>query len=92
MPSAEVPSGGPHYLSIGCLLAVAGFFAGGMIAVAIGLVVTMATGCTPTQGFPICDIYRYWVPGMIVGAVTLPAIAIWRLRRRDPGPHTSRRS
>lgn len=83
---------GPHYLSIGCLLAIAGFFAGGMIGVAMGWVVTKGTGCTPPEGFPICDIYRYWIPGMFIGALLLPGIVIWRLRRGAASPKHSRRS
>jgi hypothetical protein len=80
----------PRYGCIGALLAVAGFFGGGMIGVAIGWFVTKATGCTPPEGFPICDIYRYWVPGMLIGMLTLPGIVIWRLRRAAATAHTER--
>jgi hypothetical protein len=81
----------PHYGAIGCLLGVVGVFAGGMLGVAVGWIVTKARGCTPPEGFPICDIYRYWLPGMLFGALTLPAMAIWRLRRGGAGPESNRR-
>ena len=75
------PPGKPHYASIGCLLAIAGFFGGGMIGVAIGWFVTKARGCVPPEGFPICDINTFWVPGMLGGMLLLPALVIWKLRR-----------
>ncbi|MDQ3698213.1 MAG: hypothetical protein M3373_09335 [Gemmatimonadota bacterium] len=92
MADEEAPAGEPHYASIGCLLAIAGVFAGGMLGVAFGWVVTKLRGCVPPQGFPICDIYDYWLPGMFIGALSLPGIVLWRLRRGAAETRNSTRS
>ncbi len=70
-----------QYAGVGCVTAAAGFFGGGMIGVLVGWIVGHLTGCRPTDGFPICNFYRYWVPGMFIGAIVLPTFAISRLRQ-----------
>lgn len=72
------------YLGAGCLTFVAGLFGGGMIGVFVGWIVGMVQRCTPAEGtFPICNIHPYWVAGMLLGAVLLPTVTIWRLRSSD---------
>lgn len=77
---ATVPDERPRYGCIVTLLAVAGFFAGGMIAVAVAKVVGKLQGCTPDPGLPACDHTTYLLVGALIGVITLPAIAIWRAR------------
>jgi hypothetical protein len=70
-----------QYMGVGCVTAAAGFFGGGMIGVFVGWIVGHLTGCRPPEGFPICNFHRYWVPGMFIGAILLPTVAISRLRQ-----------
>ena len=81
MPEAAT-SDGPHYFAVGCFTAVAGFAGGGMIAVLIAKVVGAATKCSSEAetGAP-CNWFTYAVFGAIAGAVILPTLAIWSLRR-----------
>lgn len=78
-PSAD-PPGAVRYLGIGCLMSVAGFFSGGMIAVLIGKVVGSVMGCVPETGTPACNWHIYMLTGAIVGLITLPFLTIRRLR------------
>jgi hypothetical protein len=74
-----------QFAGVGCVTGAAGFFGGGMIGVFIGWIVGHLTGCRPAEGFPICNFHAYWIPGMFIGAVLLPTLAISRLRRSDDG-------
>ena len=72
------------YVGAGCLTFVAGFFGGGMIGVFVGWVVGLVQGCKPPEGtFPICNIHPYWLTGMVLGAILLPTVTIWRIRQGD---------
>lgn len=82
----------PHYGTIGCVLAFAGLFAGGMIAVAVGKLVGKLRGCTPAEGLPACDFEVYLLVGMLLGAVTLPGLTLWRVRRKKYPTTNSGRS
>jgi hypothetical protein len=80
-----------QYVGVGCLMAIAGFFSGGMIAVLLAKVVSMARGCTPETGLPACDFQYFWIPGILLGAVSLPWLTIRALRRsRASADHTDR--
>ncbi len=84
------PDERPRYGCIVTLLGLSGFFAGGMIAVAIAKVVSKMQGCTPAPGLPACDHAAYLLVGGVIGLITLPAIAIWRARRRASSNGTNR--
>lgn len=72
------------YAGAGCLTLFAGFFGGGMIGVFVGWVVGLVQRCRPPEGtFPICNIHPYWFTGMVVGAIVLPTVTIWRLKSSD---------
>jgi hypothetical protein len=71
-------------VGVGCITTVAGFFSGGMIAVFIGKVVGSVQGCQPPEGLPACNWWVYAGIGAIVGAVTLPVLALRRLVRTRP--------
>ena len=72
-----------QFIGVGCVTAVAGFFSGGMIGVFIAKIVGSARGCQPDTGLPACDWHVYAGVGMLIGVLTLPALALNRLRRRD---------
>jgi hypothetical protein len=88
MSEPEHRNRGWQYAGVGCVTAAAGFFGGGMIGVFVGWIVGHLTGCRPAEGFPICNFHLYWVPGMFIGAVLLPAAAISRLRQSGDGSPT----
>ena len=74
-------SDAPRYLGVGCLMFVAGFFSGGMIGVLAGKVVGMARRCVPPEGLPACDWWWFALVGGVLGAISLPSMTLWRLRR-----------
>jgi MFS family permease len=72
-----------QFIGVGCVTAVAGFFSGGMIGVFVAKVVGSFRGCEPETGLPACDWHVYAGIGMLIGVLSLPALALNRLRRRD---------
>ena len=72
-------------IGVGCVTTVAGFFSGGMIAVFVGKFVGSMQGCRPPEGLPACNWWVYAGIGAVVGAVTLPVVALRRLSRSRPG-------
>ena len=82
-PQGEPAAGRARdYLGVGCLTVAAGFAGGGMISVLIAKVVGAATKCVSDAetGAP-CNWFTYAVFGAIIGAVALPILSIWSLRR-----------
>ena len=69
-------------VGVGCVTALAGMFAGGMIAVFIGKIIGSIRGCQPVDGTPACDWNVYAAVGMVIGIITLPIISITRLKSR----------
>lgn len=69
------------YVGVGCLTVPAGFFGGGMLGVAIGMIVGNLQKCVPPEGLPICNLERYLWPGALLGLVLLPSVSLWLLRR-----------
>ncbi len=67
---------------VGCVTFVAGFFSGGMIGVLVSKAVASFTNAPGCEGIPTCDWHVYMLAGGAIGAITLPAIALWRLRRK----------
>jgi hypothetical protein len=72
-------------VGVGCITTVAGFFSGGMIAVFVGKIVGLVQRCVPEPGLPACNWWVYAGVGGVLGAVTLPVLALGRLRRRQSG-------
>ena len=68
-------------IGVGCLTAVVGFFSGGMIAVFIGKFVGGVQGCQPPEGLPACNWWVYAGIGAVIGAMSLPFLALRRLSR-----------
>ena len=71
-------------IGVGCITTVAGFFSGGMIAVLVGKFVGMLQRCPPPEGLPACNWWVYAGIGAILGAITLPFLALRRLNRSRP--------
>ena len=86
MASPEMDRGAiiARNIGVGCITGFAGFFSGGMIAVLIGKFVGSMQGCRPTEGLPACNWWVYAGIGAVVGALTLPVIALARLSRARP--------
>jgi hypothetical protein len=71
-------------VGVGCITLVAGFFSGGMIAVLVGKFVGSMQGCKPPEGLPACNWWVYAGVGAVIGAITLPVLALRRLSRPRP--------
>ena len=74
---------------VGCVTTIAGFFSGGMIGVFVAKVVGSFRGCEPETGLPACDWHVYAGVGMLIGVVTLPLLALNRLRKSDSAARQS---
>ena len=72
-------------IGVGCMTTFAGFFSGGMVAVLIAKFVGSMQGCKPAEGLPACNWWVYASVGAVLGAVTLPVLALSRLNRGKPG-------
>jgi len=71
-------------IGVGCITTFAGFFSGGMFAVLIAKFVGGMQGCRPAEGLPACNWWVYAGIGAVVGALTLPVVALRRLNRQRP--------
>ncbi len=80
-PASAGGSATTPYVGVGCLTAPAGFFGGGMLGVAIGMIVGNFQRCVPLEGLPICNLERYLWPGALLGLVLLPTASLLLLRR-----------
>jgi hypothetical protein len=74
------PSRAGRFATIGCLMTVAGFFSGAMVAVLIAKIHGWATHCQPVDAeLPACSWEQFAGVGGLFGAVSLPALVFWRL-------------
>ena len=80
-PEAERERVLTRNIGVGCVTTVAGFFSGAMIGVFVAKVVGSAQGCPPPEGLPACKWYVYAAIGAVIGALTLPVLALSRLNR-----------
>jgi hypothetical protein len=69
-----------RYGCVGCLTVVAGVFSGAMVGVFVAKVVGSIRNCQPLPELPACDWQVYAGVGMLIGAITLPVLALRRLR------------
>lgn len=80
--SGETGGGVWAYLGVGCLTAVSGMMAFGMIAVLLAKAVGWSRRCAPEAetGAP-CDWLTFWLRGALVGLIVVPTYVIWRIRK-----------
>lgn len=70
-------------IGVGCFTVIIGGMSGAMTGVGIGKLVGFFNRCTPEPGLPACEWWVFAGYGGVIGAVTLPVLALWRLRRAD---------
>src|SRR5215469_13644544 len=71
---------------LGCLMTVAGFFSGAMVAVLVAKVWSSISHCVPPDPeLPACNWQVFAGVGGLVGALSLPLLVYWRLRSAQPG-------
>lgn len=68
-------------IGVGCFTTFIGAPSGAMVGVLVAKFVGTVTKCVPLEGLPACDWWTYALVGGIVGAVSLPTLVLWRLRR-----------
>lgn len=71
-------------VGVGCFSVFVGTWSGAMVAVLLGKVIEGARRSPGCEGLPTCNWYFYAGIGALVGAVSLPALVFWRLRRGAP--------
>jgi hypothetical protein len=71
------------YVGVGCFTAFAGWWSGGMIAVLVAKIVGAVQGCPAGEHGQPCNWYVYAAAGAVIGAISLPVLALRRLRRGD---------
>ena len=89
--SGETSQGIWPYLGVGCMTAIAGLVAGGMIAVLIAKIVGSLQGCKADAetGAP-CDWATYWTWGARIGLFLLPTVVIMRMRKARAASRNSK--
>lgn len=70
-------------IGVGCFTTFIGAISGAMIGVLLAVGVTFGTRCQPMEGLPACNWHIFAGWGALIGAITLPTLALSRLRRRD---------
>ncbi len=69
----EEPSGRRPFAVLGCLMTVAGFFSGAMVAVLVAKVRSAMIHCVPPDSeLPACNWAQFAGVGGLLGALTLP--------------------
>ena len=84
-PNAEKESVAARNIGVGCVTTVAGFFSGGMVGAFAAKVVGSMQGCRPPDGLPACNWWVYAGMGALIGALTLPVLALRRLTQTRTG-------
>ena len=70
-------------IGVGCFTFFIGAVSGAMVGVGLGKMSGFFMRCTPTPGLPACDWWVFAGYGAAIGAISLPVLALWRLRRAD---------
>lgn len=70
-------------IGVGCFTFVIGGVSGAMIAVLLGKIVGNFTRAPSCPDLPLCNWYLYAGYGALIGALSLPVLAFWRLRQAD---------
>jgi hypothetical protein len=75
-------------VGLGCFTTFVGFWSGGMIAVLVGKIIEGARKSPACTGLPLCNWHIYAGIGAVVGAISLPALVLWRMRRPKAPPNS----
>ncbi len=70
---------------------VAGGFSGGMVGVFASVMMRELTQGPTCEGIPTCDWHVYMLAGAVLGALSLPALVLWRMRRTERADNNSDR-
>ncbi len=70
-------------IGVGCFTFFIGATSGAMSGVFVGKAFGFFSRCEPQPGLPACDWWWFAFAGGVLGAVSLPILALWRLRRAD---------
>ncbi|MBL0172692.1 MAG: hypothetical protein IPP90_18685 [Gemmatimonadaceae bacterium] len=70
-------------IGVGCFTFFIGGASGAMIGVGIGKLTGFMARCSPLPGLPACEWWVFAGYGAAIGAISLPTLALWRLRRAD---------
>ncbi len=70
-------------IGVGCFTTFIGAISGAMVGVLIAVGFTFGTRCEPLDGLPACHWHIFAGWGALIGALTLPTLALSRLRRRE---------
>lgn len=68
-------------VGIGCFTVFVGSWSGAMVGVLLGKAIEAARRAPSCEGLPTCNWYWYAGVGALVGALSLPSLVFWRLRR-----------
>jgi len=68
-------------VGVGCFATFIGAPSGAMVGVLVAKFAGTVRKCVPLEGLPACDWWTYALVGGIVGAISLPTLVLWRLRR-----------
>lgn len=68
-------------VGVGCFSLFVGLWSGGMVGVLAGKFIDGAIRAPSCEGLPSCNWFMYAGIGAAFGAVTLPVLVLWRLRR-----------
>ncbi|HEU4628673.1 MAG TPA: hypothetical protein VFS08_02980 [Gemmatimonadaceae bacterium] len=79
----------------GCATVLGGWFGGGIIAIMVLKILSFFTRVGNCNDLPVpCNWYKFAFAGAVVGAIGLPGVLLWKMRRRPPGEpgndHTDR--
>ena len=78
---AEELSGCWGRAGVGCVTLFAGAISGGMVGVLLSKIVAFFTRAPACPGVPSCDWHVYAGVGILVGSLSLFALAMWRTGR-----------
>jgi hypothetical protein len=81
-----------HRLAVGCFLAPASFFGGGIIAVLVSKILDHFSGCRAPEGVPSCNWLEFFLVGGLIGLIVLPGVVVWRLRPQSVATRNPERS
>ncbi|MFN8579807.1 MAG: hypothetical protein U0163_02340 [Gemmatimonadaceae bacterium] len=80
-PTTDEDYAGARRLGVGCFTTFIGAPSGAMVGVLVAKFVGTIRKCVPIEGLPACDWWWFALAGGVIGMVSLPMLAMWRMRR-----------